>query len=259
MNRISRIVVFTFLISLGLVLVAQSGNTDKSKDSFKLNLPKREDPILLSTEKYPPEKWWAKTESVKREQYHWFPSTVGGWYLDWDCERQPVKSLVIHHTAMDSTTPIETISKGEIERLYKPVYRNKNYKTPYIFGLPIHSGHVIKGKETFFPYHHLIYPDGKLVTYLTPYQKIKEVYYVDMIGWHAGDWRTNCESIAIALAGDYSTKKISDLPKPMLKTLNQLVRYYKKLIPDIKVLAHSEIVNRDCPGGWFNEWKQSLK
>ena len=79
----------------------------------------------------------------------------------------------------------------------------------------------------------------------------------DEIGWHAGNWDTNCRSIAICLDNDYSKSEPTDL---VLKSMTNLI---KRKYPQIKarnIVGHCEINPKtECPGGSFlKEWKPKL-
>jgi hypothetical protein len=231
-----------------------------------ITLTERGEPILYGEKGFPMKEWVTKSEGdiscfvAAPEQK--------GWYIDWDCERQELKFLVVHHTATANATgtPEERrrfltyLSELERDRLYRPIFE-KEGKSPYVFGLPIHSGHVLGGEgETFEPYHHLIYDNGDLVTRLVPYRKVEDKYLVDMIGWQAGNWPVNCSSVAVALVGNYET---TAPPAVVIERLDKLVAYYRKLIPAIEIRSHKEVKldpkGTACPGSWYKEWVKKYK
>jgi hypothetical protein len=232
-----------------------------------VTLTKRGEPILYGEAAFPMAYW--KDQSTN--DFPWFVSVPEkkGWYIDWDCERQEIKHLIVHHTA--TTNPTATPQErrqfltylSELERnrdlLYRGVFESKA-KTPFVKGLPIRSGHVLEGEgETFEPYHHLIYPNGDLVTRLVPYRKVGNKYFVEMIGWQAGNWPVNCSSVSVALVGDYDKTKP---PAEVIEKLDALVKYYQGLIPAIAIKPHREVRllgPTACPGEWFEEWAKTIK
>lgn len=227
-------------------------------DDFTPHLPTKGNPPLLSLSEYPIEKWRAKSAT----NFPWFVTRGNGWYIDWNCERKPITHLVVHHTAGPGNETPEEISATIRRRVYGTdtnyytVYRDQNYKTPYVYGLPIHSGHVVEGAETFTAYHFLIYPDGRTVTTLSPHLKIRDAWYVDMVGWGAGNWEINCASVQVALVGTWN--KDSPPPPEALRSLKKIIAYYRARIPELKIVGHNEASKRPttCPGDWWPKWKQ---
>ena len=195
-------------------------NTLFAAEPFEIVVPKRELPILFSYTDFPIAKWKSRSET----NFPWFVETPAGWYIDWDCEREPLQYLVVHHTERAPNETPESLSRIMSESLYEAgePYQSQNYNTPYVYGLPIHSGHVVNGAETFTAYHFLIYPSGEIKTTLIPHKKVGEKYFVDMIGWGAGRWSVNCKAVQIALVGDYRKGPPS---KEALESLTKLIRY----------------------------------
>ena len=222
-------------------------------EPFEMVLPKREPPVLLSYPDFPIAKWKSRSET----NFPWFVETPAGWYLDWDCERRPIEYLIVHHTETSGDATPEELSRI-MKRLYRAVYEDEKPKNPYAYGLPMHSAHVLGGKETFSAYHFLIYPSGEIKTTLVPHRKIGDKWYVDMIGWGAGQWGVNCRAIQIALVGDYSKNPPS---KEALESLAKLVAHYRKLIPSVIITSHRAVRPQptDCPGEWWKGWRETIK
>lgn len=156
--------------------------------------------------------------------------------INWDVERKPIKFVVIHHSGTDPEVSISRLSAMGLLRVYAPIYLNKE-QFPEAYGNPIHSHHWKDGRQVFYTYHWLIRQNGAAERLLEDNQ----------IGWHAGDWRINCASIGICLAGNYSLENPTEAA---LEKLSSILKTYKK----IDILPHCEINQKtDCPGAWINE------
>jgi hypothetical protein len=223
-------------------------------EPFEPKFPERSAPILFNYTEFPVATW----KSLSLTNFPWFTETTDGWYIDWDVERKPIEYLIIHHTATSGMATLEELSDIMRERLYRPVYQDPKPKNPYVLGLPMHSGHVLNGKETFTAYHFLIYPSGEIKTTLMPHKKIGDTWYVDMIGWGSGKWDVNCRSVQIALVGDY---RVTTPSKEMLESLSRLIAYYRTLVPSLLIKSHREVRPQptDCPGTWWDEWRKTVK
>lgn len=199
--------------------------SDKPKAAVEALKPpevKKGEPVTFTTTDYDVKEFKSKT---KADAAPWFVVKGDHWYVDWDAERQSFDTLVIHHTAIAPTATPEAIDAIQKERLYAPRYRSDN-DDPFVKGLPVHSGHVIDGKERFIGYHHLVYQDGKVTTELSPLVKVGDKWFVDHVGWHAGKWGVNCRSVAICLVGDFSDK---EPPDAQLRATAGLILHYRTL------------------------------
>lgn len=214
---------------------------------------KRGPPVLLSIAEYPPIGWVGKSGDDKVPT--WFKVENGKWYIDWDAERKPFDTLVIHHSATPTNTTANSIDQSQKERLYLPRYRSAN-NDPFVKGLPPHSGHVVNGKERFIGYHHLVSSDGKVTTELQPLIKVKDIWYVDMVGWHAGNWDVNCRSLGICLIGDFTDQ---EPPEAQLKATARLIAYYRTLNPKVRVQPHNAYARTECPGRTWGVWGRKLE
>ncbi len=255
----------TSLFLLLATAVAFSGRAAK----LDVTMPKRGEHIRYLDSGFPMERWQQKS---KAESACWFVrDNAKTWHLDPDCERQELRELVIHHVfapaarSADWKDVVEWLSELEEERLYEPEFANPNASTPNLFGLPVHSGHIVEGSgETFAGYHHLIFADGTVKTILVPYRKVGETYYVDMVAWHAASWKHNIKSVSIAIVDHLKRKD----PTPQaIHALNWLVEYYNARVPGIKVWSHREAAGCNaqgawktvCPGlPWFGPWAKTL-
>lgn len=240
------------------VLLAWLPIATHAADIWNPSIPKQGEPVLYSLTDYPFREWCRKSTNT----YPWFVIKTNGWYIDWDCERRPITHLVVHHTGGPGTETPERISEAVKARVYGSnpnyysVFRDPKYNTPYVNGLPIHSGHIIDGKETFTAYHYLIYPDGRILITLVPHRQKERQYFVDMIGWGAGVWNINCASVQVALVGTWSKK---EPPSPeAIESLKKIIRYYRERVPGLAVVGHYEVRPKptECPGDWWPEWIQ---
>lgn len=217
--------------------------------------------MLFSYEEYDINRW----KRLSKTNFPWFVERPDGWYIDWDCERRPVEYLVVHHSAgtgLESSGDISDTGYRQVYggdgTSYSP-YRDPKYREPYVFGLPIYSGHVVHGMDTFSPYHFLINPIGGIRTTLVPHREVNGKLWVDMIGWGAGNWKVNCSSVQVCLLGTYTTDKLPS--KEALSSLSRIIRYYRSRVPKLKVVSHDEVRTagpKNCPGGWFEEWRNTL-
>lgn len=162
---------------------------------------------------------------------------------DFDEERKEIDTIIIHHTGYSSSRaqdPLKYINALDMLTIYAPQFRleaNEYYKTP------MWSNHFYKNKMTFVPYHHLIWKDGKHE------QVLKDEY----IGWHCGNWETNCRSIAVTFIDDLEESE----PTPeALESAREIIKKYKPK----NLLGHREVKNTTiCPGNKFlGGWKGKL-
>ena len=267
-RNVVMLVLFVFAALLSGIGYGQEKKEGASEQEL-VTLTERGEPILYGEAGFPMAYW--KDQSTN--DFPWFVSVPEkkGWYIDWDCERQEIKYLIVHHTA--TTHPTETpqdrrrflTNLSEFERnrdlLYRGVFEGKA-KTPFVEGLPIRSSHVLEGEgETYEPYGLLVYSNGDLVTRLIPHRKVGDKYLVEMIGWHAGNWPVNCSSVSVALVGDYEKTKP---PKVVIDKLNMVVAHYRKLVPSIEIKPHKEVRLKklgptSCPGDWYDDWAKQFK
>jgi len=111
----------------------------------------------------------------------------------WDTERVEVDQIILHNTSNPPGISRERLSAIELFRLYAPHYANPGSDRPITDGKPISSGHVRGKNQVFWPYHWMIHMDGTASRLLSDAE----------VGWQAGDWLTNCRSVAICLDGDF--------------------------------------------------------
>lgn len=163
-----------------------------------------------------------------------------------DQERQPVNTIVIHHTATADVKQ-SYINAIDFLRLYVPRFLRPDMK-----GQKIYSSHKRLDNpdmQTFIPYHFIIRLDGSIERCLAD----------ENIGWHAGNWGVNKESIALTIVGDFSNGRP---PAEVIEALKNQIREYRRQNPGIKIIAHSQVPGTStiCPGndalgenGWLHE------
>lgn len=165
-----------------------------------------------------------------------------------DSERQPLDTIVIHHTEEDPAISLAKLSAIGLLRQYGLHYLDDNVLEGKVRGEPVWSGHFRQGKMVFFAYHWLIRPDGTAERLLED----------DAIGWHAGDWDINTRCIGIALSGNYEH---ATPPAAQIAAVAHLIKTcYPSIVPE-RILGHCEVRlnGTTCPGDRFlTEWKAPL-
>lgn len=168
---------------------------------------------------------------------------------DLDAERQPIDTLVIHHTSSQPGYRLSQMNAVQMLNVYVPYFndptddREKDLK-----GQPLWSDHVRDGRPVFYLYHWLMRMDGS-------FERLLED---DELGWHAANWEINRRSVAICLDNDYESED------PGEDVLQKLARFIGEHYPDVsagRIMGHKEVSGHKtvCPGGNFvTGWKQDL-
>lgn len=174
---------------------------------------------------------------------------------NWDIERKPIDTIVIHHTEADPRMTLDRLSAMTLARLYATYYaRPHDARDAAISGKVISSGHVRDGRQIFWPYHWLVRMDGSVVQLLQDSE----------IGWHAGNWDINCRSIAIALDNNYLNSKPSEI---VLKAVATIIKSHYSFVPKEQIYGHREVRLGEpttCPSNLFlssggqKGWKEDL-
>lgn len=152
-----------------------------------------------------------------------------------DEDRAKIDTIVIHHTG-DQIESEQMLSAIGLVRQYAYEYLSGDILGYKFYGMPVWSGHFKKGKQVFYPYHWVIFPNGR------PVRLLKDRY----IGWHAGDWGINTRSIGIALVGNFD-KEIPSFRQTM--SLSKLVDRYRTAYKISNIYPHDAIVtSTKCPG-----------
>lgn len=257
--------------------------------------PRPGKPIVYPQALYPEEVWQGKS-TTGRDLFVSIPGE-DGYVIAWDEPHLPLKGIVGHHTVLPDVEPLNVeeravwqgclcemtgktdapdlstaegksvfehcLSEYEKHRVYEPLFLNPKYTTPFVFGLPVHSGHVIQGKgEVFDAYTFLVYPDGHVSVRLVLPREVGGVFYMEMIGWQAGNWKVNTETLGLAFVGNFEN---GSLPTPAaLKAARSIWNYYRRRIPSFTFKTHREVRSPKlaptvCPGPAVIEWIRQLK
>lgn len=170
---------------------------------------------------------------------------LGGPDAQLDAQRQPIRQAVIHHSKRKpGYYTLERLNAVHMLNLYVPYYSNPSLpEEQYLKGRPISSNHYRDGKMVFYGYHWWVESDGT-VTRLLP---------DEAIGWQAGNWEVNCQSIGICINDDLTHKAPSDAA---LEGVRRVLRGYDEL----EVVGHREVNPVTvCPGDQFlANWKKLL-
>jgi len=163
---------------------------------------------------------------------------------DFDSHRQPVTTIIIHHTEEAPDISLEKLSAIGLVRQYALKYLDDDVFGHQVRGQAIWSGHFRDDRMVFFAYHWLVRPDGKTERLLNDSD----------YGNHA--LQANPYSIGIAFSGDYTESQ------PSIKQIQaaaQIVREHYSDISVDRILGHCEVLDRTCPGKSFmTEWKHTL-
>lgn len=168
---------------------------------------------------------------------------------DFDAERKPIDTLVIHHSSEDPDIRLSKLSAIGFVRQYGLDYlADGNIRGNDVSGKPIWSGHFRDGKMVFFAYHWLIRPGGEA-------ERLLDDSY---IGWQSGDWDINTRSVAIALSGDYTESAPS---KEQIAAIRGIISSYSSVSAN-RIFGHREINPKTtCPGNKFlgeSGWQKSV-
>lgn len=168
-----------------------------------------------------------------------------------DAEREPIDTIVIHHTSSEPGYTLPHMNAVQLINVYIPYFNNPTGPGEVkLKGQPMWSNHVRGGRPVFYLYHWLMRMDGSFVRLLEDHE----------LGWHAANWDINKRSIGICLDNTYEAKD----PEPHV--LEALARFIATNYPHINtgtIFGHSEVSMKEkkttCPGSNFvNGWKQDL-
>ena len=165
-----------------------------------------------------------------------------------DEERQPVDTIVIHHTKNLPGMTWQRLSAMHLIRLYATYYNNPTYEPDkYFKGQAIWSNHFRGTEQVFYAYHWLVRHDGS----------IERLLQDDEIGWQAGNWEVNTRSVAICIDNDLSHTEPS---AEVIKSIAQLIHDNYSQVDPQRILGHGEVnPNTACPGDKFiSVWKTKV-
>lgn len=196
----------------------------------------------------------ATARSIATDVYSFFETAlaegsiaVGTADHEWDTERRPIDTVVIHHTRLPSGITWQRLDAIHLTRVYARYYANPIPAELSVRGQPISSGHRREDREVFYAYHWLVRADGTAERLLADRET----------GWHAGDWEVNCRSVGICLDANLEHER------PTAGLLDGLIAVIREAYPDViskRIVGHGEI-NRDttCPGEPFlSDWKSDV-
>lgn len=178
---------------------------------------------------------------------------IGDVVYDWDSERQPVDTIVIHHTSRPPGITKQRLEAIHLQRVYVPVFARPAQEdiAKGVTEVPIYSGHVHGGRQVFQIYHWLVRTNGEAERLLDD----------DEIGWQAGRWDVNRRSVGICIDDDLENMS------PDSAVIEGLAQVISEHYPDITehpetIIGHSEVggpIKTICPGNQFLDgWKQEL-
>jgi hypothetical protein len=195
------------------------------------------------------------SDEIKEETYQFFENhfekgdiALGKEGPNWDEERKPIDTVVIHHTKNPPGITWQRLSAMQLIRLYATYYASPYYeKEKHIKGEAIFSNHFKNNHQVFYAYHWLVRMDGNAERLLNDNE----------IGWQAGNWEVNCRSVAICLDNNFEKSSPPDL------VLSSVAKLIKEKYPQVKlenIIGHREVDSKtNCPGNKFlNGWKLKL-
>jgi len=166
---------------------------------------------------------------------------LGSFGENWDRDRKPIDTIVIHHSSTEPNTSVSYLDAISLLRLHS-FYCLKVGEPEY--HRPVWSNHFYQGRQTFIPYHYLVRRDGS----------VEQLLEDGHVGWHAGK-SVNGRSVAICFVDDLENARPSE---QALSAAKQIIAQYQ---PE-RLVGHGEVhAGRTCPGGLFfgeGGWKQQL-
>lgn len=178
---------------------------------------------------------------------------------NWDEERKPIDTIVIHHTEQEPGLSKDRLSAVTLIRLYATYYADPyDEKDKSVKGKPIWSNHIRDRKQVFWPYHWIVRTNGTVERLLND----------DEIGWQAGNWDVNTRSVSIVLDNNYENSIPS---KKELEAVANITKKNYGLVPKENIIGHREVKrstkiskSTTCPSNLFlstssyKGWKEDL-
>jgi hypothetical protein len=165
-----------------------------------------------------------------------------------DKDRQPIDTIVVHHTKNPPGMTLERLNAMHLLRIYGKYFANPtDPNEQHLRSSPIWSGHFYNNKQVFWGYHWLVLENGV----------VEQILADSYIGWHAGNWDINTRSVGICVDDDLSEKEPSET---VILSLASLIRDNYSAISSDNILGHCEVnAKTECPGRLFREsWKQKI-
>lgn len=167
---------------------------------------------------------------------------------DFDAERKPIDTIVIHHTKGQPGIALPRLSAMQLLRIYAPHFAHPNGESrDAMAGGAVWSGHFYQGEQVFWGYHWLVRQDGSA----------EQILADDYIGWHAGDWDVNTRSIGICI-DDNLTNTVPG--ETVLQAIAEIIQKHYGHVAHDSIVAHSEVNRKtECPGHLFHDqWQRTL-
>jgi len=166
---------------------------------------------------------------------------------DFDRERRPIDTIVIHHTKNSPGMTLDRLNAMQLLRIYGEYYANPTEDQRFLRGQPIWSGHFYNDRQVFWGYHWLIRTNGAA----------EQILGDQYVGWHAGNWSVNTRSIGICIDNDLSNEAPS---KTVLNAVVGIIRRHYQDVPSANIIGHHDAnFSTACPGNLFYAvWRQQL-
>jgi hypothetical protein len=170
---------------------------------------------------------------------------------DLDAQRQPIDTVVIHHTSSKPGYTLPYMNAVQMLNVYVPYFNDPTQSGEELLkGQPLWSNHIRDGRPVFYLYHWLIRMDGTAERLL----KDRE------LGWHAANWEINCRSVGICLDNDYENQ--DPTPEVVQGLATFIQQHYPHIAPE-RIFGHGEVSLKAmptiCPGTNFTHgWKLDL-
>ena len=170
---------------------------------------------------------------------------LGGPNPKMDAERLPISQAVIHHShRAPGYYTLPRLNAVHLLNIYVPSYANPAAAEDRgRRGTAMSSNHYHDGKMVFYGYHWWVEADGTTTRLLPD----------EAIGWQAGNWQINRQSIGICINDNLSHKAPT---AATLESVRNILRQYDNL----ELLAHFQANPKTtCPGDQFLDgWKSQV-
>lgn len=196
-----------------------------------------------------------KSKQIKREAYEAVEAALSQGFLplasngaDLDKERQPIDTIVIHHTKNQPGMTLQRLNAMQLLRVYGMYYAGPtDSREQHLKGQPVWSNHFRNGHPVFWVYHWFVREDGRTERLLDDKD----------IGWHAGNWDVNTRSVAICIDDDLTQKEPNE---QALQAIAGIIRKNYAVVPHQSIVGHREVNSETvCPGNLFIPgWKRKL-
>lgn len=167
---------------------------------------------------------------------------------DLDRERQPIDTIVIHHTKNKPGMSLERLNAMQLLLLYGKQYAHPiDARLDHKPGKPVWSNHFYNSQQVFWAYHWFVRENGEAE------QLLKDNY----VGWHAGNWDVNTRSIAICVDDNLKDKQPDYM---VVQKIAEIIKAHYPHVAHENIVAHCDVNPKtECPGPLFNQkWRTEL-